>query len=484
MRQLNQISKYRMKFALRIGLFAALFMLFVGPMTGVDLFAQESGKYTVPQAIEILDGKVTTTQNNINTVWMLMSGFLVFFMQAGFMLLELGFARAKNTVNVIMKNFLDCCVASITFYLFGFGLMFGANAVGLGNGLIGSTHFGIPGLGSHDLSTYDPNHWTWAFWFFQVAFASTACTIVSGAMAERTKFRAYLIYAFVIAAFIYPLVGHWCWGGGFSETADSGQGWLYQMKFIDFAGSTVVHATGGACSLAGIIVVGARTGRFGADGSARLIAGHNIPLAAMGTFTLWFCWFGFNCGSTLVGGANIGLIAANTHLAACAGALVAMLAMWLMQGRADLAIALNGSLAGLVSITAGCSHSTPLISLAIGGVGGLLATFATIGLEMIKLDDVVGAVPVHMVGGMWGTIAVGFIPLCKGEGMNWEMLKVQTLGTFACTGFSFISALLLFYILKATVGLRVGDTEQREGLDFHEHAATAYPDFATTEQNL
>lgn len=487
MRQLHQRSFFQKSLALRVGLFTALFILAFCPTLGFDLFAQETApKVTVGQAIEQTSLRVAVTQDNLNTVWMLICGFLVFFMQAGFMLLELGFARAKNTVNVIMKNFLDCCVASITFYLFGFGLMFGANAAGDSLGLVGVSHFGISGVGANALTTYDPVHWTWAFWFFQVAFAATSCTIVSGAMAERTKFRAYLIYAVVISAVIYPLIGHWCWGGGFRETAQTGVGWLKAMGFLDFAGSTVVHATGGACSLAGILIVGARTGRFGPDGSPRLIAGHNIPLAALGTFILWFCWFGFNCGSTVEGAGKIGLIAANTHLAACAGALAAMIAMWLVQGRADLAIALNGSLAGLVAITAGCDLSTPLLSLFIGAVGGLCATFGAILLEAWKLDDVVGAVPVHMLGGMWGTIAVGLTPLVQ-PGGGWDggkQLMIQTIGTFTCTGFAFSCGLLLFVILKYTVGLRVGEVEQREGLDFHEHAATAYPDFATTEQNL
>lgn len=490
MRELNHTPLLAKGLIVR-GLFLALvFWLFAGPLVGTA-FAQEvpEKKYTVGEAIEIISSKVEEKQLNIDTVWTIVGGVLVMFMQAGFMMLEVGFARTKNIINVIMKIFLGNAVSTTVFFLVGFGFMAGMNSPSDPWGIIGTSHFSI---GPNSISLSDEHSWTWTYWFFQVVFCAVSCVIVSGALAERTRFRAYLIYCVVFAAVIYPVVGHWAWGGAYKEVGAAGTGWLARMGFIDFAGSSVVHVTGGACSLAGILIVGPRINRFAADGSARLIVGHNIPLAALGTFMLWFSWFGFNAGSTLVGDGSIGRIVVTTHLAACAGALTAMVAMWLSQGRSDIGTALNGSLAGLVAITAGCATATPLYALFIGGVAGVLATFGAILLEMLKLDDPVGAVPVHMVGGLWGTVAEGFAPLASGKEFYWwapagkvvPSFGVQCLGTASIFTFSLVCGLILFTILKYTVGLRVTDTEQLEGLDFHEHAATAYPEFETTEQNV
>jgi ammonium transporter, Amt family len=407
-------------------------------------------------------------QLNINFVWILVAAILVFVMQAGFALVELGLSRAKNSINIVMKNFLDFCISTVAFLLIGFALMFGTSW----NGWIGTDGFWLSDLPA-DSSI-------WAFWFFQVVFAGTACTIVSGAMAERTKFMGYLVYAGFLGGLIYPICGHWAWGsfaGGFGWGGE--KGWLESLGFIDFAGSSVVHGVGGACALAGIIVVGAREGRFAKNGTPILIAGHNIPLAALGTFLLWFGWFGFNAGSTLAANAGIGRIAVNTAIAPAAGAIAAMFSMWFVQRRPDVCITLNGALGGLVGITACCANVTPGSALIIGAVAGLLTTFSTIMLERMGLDDAVGAVPVHLVNGWWGTLSVA---LFNEKGFEASMLGIQLLGTAAITGGAFIAAFAVFKSVDVLVGLRASTTEQQDGLDFSEHSANAYPDFHTNEQ--
>lgn len=407
-------------------------------------------------------------QLNINMVWIVVTAAMVFFMKAGFCMLELGFTRAKNAINICMKNFLDFPVAAIGFLFVGFGLMFGNSF----NGWIGTGPFW--------LSSMPANDDIWAFWFFQLVFCGTAATIISGALAERTKFMGYLLYIAAMGAFIYPIAGHWVWGSIGGPFGFGGQpGWLEAMGFKDFAGSTVVHCIGGASSLAGIIVVGARVGRFKEDGTPVLIAGHNLPLATLGTFILWFGWYGFNPGSSLSGDAIIGRIAVNTTIAPCSGALAAMLVMWLIQGRPDIGIALNGALGGLVAITANCNCVTPASAVIIGLVAGLIATFAALLLERLRLDDPVGAVPVHMCNGLWGTLAEA---LFNEDGFKSGQFGVQVLGTLSVTAFVFIVALALFKFIDLLIGLRVSDEEQDLGLDFSEHSGTAYPDFVTADQ--
>ena len=411
---------------------------------------------------------VESIQLNLNVVWMVLAGALVFLMQAGFAMVELGFSRAKNSINIIMKNFLDFCISAVVFMFVGFGIMFGTSA----GGWIGTDSFWLSNHGAEDS--------LWAFWFFQVVFAGTACTIVSGAMAERTKFVGYLSYAALLAGVVYPLGGHWAWGsfgGGFGVGGE--QGWLEALGFVDFAGSTVVHGCGGACALAGVLIIGPRHGRFAKDGSPRLIAGHNIPLAALGVFILWFGWFGFNAGSTLVGNGSIGRIVVNTTIAPAAAALSAMISMWFVQGRPDVGITLNGSLGGLVGVTACCANISPAAALAVGLVAGILTTVSSIALERLKIDDAVGAVPVHLVNGWWGTLSVA---LFDQAGFDANKLGVQALGTFSITLCAFVLCLGIFKTVDMIIGLRASDTEQMDGLDFSEHAANAYPDFQTTEQ--
>lgn len=430
------------------------------------------------QQITTLKGSVGENRSALSTVgsnmrpadviWISICAALVFFMQPGFCLLELGFSRSKNVINVIMKNFVDFCVASIGFILVGFGLMHGASVAGF----FGSSDFFLlNGAGDDGV---------WVFLIYQMMFVGTAATIASGAMAERTKFVGYIMFSIVLSTLIYPITGHWGWGGSYGGT-DYGQGWLAALGFVDFAGSTIVHTVGGACALAGVIVLGPRVGRFAADGSPRLIVGHNLPFAALGTFMLWFCWFGFNGGSILVADGYIGRILVNTNLAAAAGGLLAMLSMWRVEGRPDLAITLNGALGGLVAITASCNAVTPGSAILIGIVAGLLATMGAVLLEKLKIDDVVGAVPVHLINGIWGTVALA---LFAESGFSISAVGIQLLGALTCSVFAFVMSFILFKVVDKTIGLRVSETEQIEGLDFHEHAATAYPDFTTTDQTL
>jgi len=407
-------------------------------------------------------------QLNINMVWIVATAAMVFFMKAGFCMLELGFTRAKNAINICMKNFLDFPVVALGFLFVGFGLMFG------------HTYHGWFGTGPFWLSSLPGNDPVWAFWWFQLVFCGTAATIVSGALAERTKFMGYLIYIAFMGAIIYPVCGHWVWGsiaGPFGFGGD--KGWLEAMGFKDFAGSTVVHCMGGASSLAGIIIVGARAGRFKEDGTPVFIAGHNLPLATLGTFILWFGWYGFNPGSSLAGDTIIGRIAVNTTIAPCSGAIAAMAVMWLVQGRPDLGIALNGALGGLVAITANCNCVTPASAVVIGLVAGMIATFAALLLERLRLDDPVGAVPVHFCNGLWGTVAES---LFNEEGFSAHYFGVQVLGTVSVSVAVFAAALVIFKAIDLVMGLRVADDDQELGLDFSEHSGTAYPDFVTADQ--
>jgi Amt family ammonium transporter len=443
-----------------------------GTLEEVAKVVKKEAAPATPVAVPATDvaakAEIEAVQVNVNTVWMIVTGALVFLMQAGFAMVELGFSRAKNSINIIMKNFLDFSISVIVFMFLGFGLMFGSSA----SGWIGTSGFW--------LSNHAADDQLWAFWFFQAVFAGTACTIVSGAMAERTKFVGYLIYAGLLAAIVYPLGGHWAWGsfgGGFGVGGD--KGWLEAMGFVDFAGSTVVHGCGGACALAGILVVGARHGRFAKDGTPRLIAGHNIPLAALGVFILWFGWFGFNAGSTLVANGTIGRIVVNTTISPAAAALSAMISMWFVQGRPDVGITLNGSLGGLVGITACCANISPASALIVGLIAGIITTVATIALERLQIDDAVGAVPVHLANGWWGTLSVA---LFNQDGFDAQKLGVQALGTFSITLTSFVICFAIFKVVDLVIGLRATEHEQIDGLDFAEHSANAYPDFQTTEQ--
>ncbi len=400
-------------------------------------------------------------QTNLDYVWTLVAACLVFFMQAGFALVESGMTRAKNSINILMKNLMDFSMGTIGFWAIGFGLMFGVS-----NGITGSSGF--------FLSDYTPggDPWVLAFWMFQVVFCATAATIVSGAMAERTKFHAYLIFSLLISAFIYPVFGSWAWGGLFK-----GGGWLEALGFIDFAGSTVVHSVGAWIGLAGAIMLGPRKGKYKSDGSVRPIPGHNLPLVALGVFILWLGWFGFNPGSTTAGSTDIALIFVNTNLAAAAGAIAAMFISWVKFGKPEISMSLNGALAGLVAITAGCASVAPSSSVLIGAIAGVLVVFAVLFFDRIKVDDPVGAVSVHGVCGAWGTLAAG---LFKAGGTSLGIIGVQLLGIVTCFAWSFGTGLLMFYVIKKTVGLRISEEEEMEGLDYSEHRGSAYPDFISS----
>ncbi len=396
-------------------------------------------------------------QNNLNIVWTCVAAFLVFFMQAGFAMVEAGFTRAKNACNIMMKNLMDFSIGSVAWWIVGFGLMFGA-----GGAYVGGSHFAASDYSASDLN--------WSFFIFQAVFAGTAATIVSGAMAGRTKFTGYLAYSAVICAVIYPVSGHWFWAGLFGQST----GWLEARGFVDFAGSTVVHGCGAWLALAGAIVLGPRNGKYGPDGKSRAIPGHNIPLASLGVFILWFGWFGFNPGSTTTGDSAIGYIAMTTNLAAAAGAITAMFAAWVRFGRPDISMSLNGVLAGLVAITAGCNDVTPMGAMIIGAVAGVLVVIAVeIVDKVLKIDDPVGAVSVHGVCGAWGTLALSFFPK---EGSQAGILT-QLLGIGTMFVWAFGSGFVLFTLISKTIGLRAGREEELRGLDIEEHGNEAYPGF-------
>lgn len=410
----------------------------------------------------------------IDTVWTLLAAFLVFFMQAGFAMVETGFTRAKNAANIMMKNLMDFSVGSIAYWAVGFGIMFGTSALGL---------FGKDGFFLNTANPATPEGlWQFAYWIFQAVFAATAATIVSGAMAERTKFNSYLIYSIFITAVIYPVVGHWIWGGG----------WLAAKGMIDFAGSTVVHSVGGWAALAGAIVLGPRLGKYNRDGSSNAIPGHNIPLAALGVFILWFGWFGFNPGSTTAGtDLSIAVIAVTTNLAAAAGAILAMFTAWIRFGKPDTSMALNGALAGLVAVTAPCANISPLSAIIIGAIGGMLVVLSVEFIDkVLRVDDPVGAVSVHGVCGAWGTLAAGLFAEEAYGGVNGlffgggtGQFMVQLTGMISVFAWVFGAALILFGIVKVVLGLRVTPEEELKGLDIGEHGMESYSGFQifTTE---
>jgi Amt family ammonium transporter len=414
------------------------------------------------QSINIEDIK-----QGLDTVWVLIGAFLVFFMQAGFGMVEAGFIRAKNTCNILTKNFLDFCMASLGFFLIGYGLMFGQ-----GNGFFGTEGWCLIGL--DPIKSGIPLH---AFWLFQAAFCGAAATIVAGGMAERMKFVAYLMYSFIISALIYPIIGHWIWGGG----------WLDGLGFRDFAGSTVVHTVGGFAALTGTIILKPREGKYNIDGKANVLAGHSIPLASLGVFILWFGWFGFNAGSTLgvKDGSVIGLVAINTNIAAALGGIAAMLTVWKQFGKPDLSMAMNGALAGLVAITAPCAYVEPWAAIIIGAVAGYLVVRGVELLDKLQIDDPVGAFPVHGMCGVWGTLSVGiFGKVSLGlasngiiYGGNPKQLGAQMVGSMCTIAFVIVSMGLVFKLIEKTVGLRVSREEELRGLDIGEHGMEAYGDF-------
>ncbi len=401
----------------------------------------------------------TNLMGSINSAWVVLAGALVFLMQAGFALVESGMSRAKNSVNVLMKNYMDVCVCSMIFWALGYGLMFGANQ----SGWFGWSHFMPSQL----------SQWDWTFLFFQMMFAATTTTIASGAMAERIHFNAYLIGACVIAGLIYPVFGSWAWG-----SAHGGEGWLKTMGFIDFAGSTVVHSIGGWAALAGILVLGPRLGRFAANGQPRSVPGHNLSSVAVGGFILWFGWFGFNAGSTLAANMDLGKIALNTHLAACAGAVGYMFSTRLFQQPILLTGTVNGSLGGLVSVTAGCASMEPHFAIVTGLIAGFITLVGPRFITSFKLDDVVDAVSVHGFCGAWGTIAAGIF--YAGDLFDPNRIGVQALGVLVAFVWGFGVALVCYWLINKTIGMRASSLHEQRGLDFTEHAEIGYPEFQNT----
>ncbi len=401
----------------------------------------------------------------IDTMWVLIAAAFVFLMQAGFAMVETGFTRAKNAGNIIMKNIMDFSVGSLVYWFIGFSIMFGTDI----GGLIGKID--IMAQGSYDFLGL--NIPTSAFLIFQTVFCATAATIVSGAMAERTKFKSYLIYSFFISLIIYPIVGHWIWGGG----------WLSEMGFHDFAGSTVVHSLGGWAALVGAAVLGPRIGKYTKDGKSKAIPGHSLTLGALGVFILWFGWFGFNPGSTLSGMASedIGHIFMTTNLSAAACALSTMILTWIKYGKPDVSMTLNGALGGLVAITAG----TDVIGFGGAAVVGFLTSFVMLyGIEFIdkvvKIDDPVGAIGVHGISGAFGTLAVGLFAVEGGLffGGGTALLATQAIGVLAVAAWTLSTSFVLFKTIDMTIGLRVSEEEESSGLDIHEHGIESYADFA------
>ena len=401
-------------------------------------------------------------QIGIDNMWLLIAAFLVMFMQPGFAMVEAGFTRSKNTANILMKNLMDFSIGSILFWIIGFTLMYG-DSIG---GIIGKPDLFYMSDGFGD------NYADYADLFFQTVFAATAATIVSGAMAERTEFKAYLIFSIVITVVIYPISGHWTWGGG----------WLSQLGFHDFAGSSIVHSVGAWVGLAGAAIIGPRIGKYGKNGKPNAIPGHNLTLGALGVFILWFGWFGFNPGSQLAAAGtdnavSIAHIAVTTNLAAAAGAITAMMVAWVRYKRPALSISLNGALAGLVAITAGCDAVNPVGALLIGTIAGFILPFAVEFFDKIlKVDDPVGAVSVHGVSGAFGTLAVGLFSTSEGlfYGNGAGLLGVQAIGVLTFFVWAFGGGLILFSILKGAKVLRVSRRIEEEGLDVYEHGESAY----------
>ncbi len=474
---------------------AFMALLFLGLAT--TLWAQETPApattavaetvtFTKEMADAIKDYKIA-----IDTLWVMIAAFLVFFMNLGFAMVESGLCRAKNTVNILSKNFIVFAISSLAFYIIGWGLMFGdGNAfVGLKGLWFVNGADNSPAMGDAYQGVYSAINWTgvpiWAKFFFQLVFAGTAATIVSGAVAERIKYHSFIVFTFVIVGVIYPVVGHWVWGGG----------WLQKLGMWDFAGSTVVHSVGGWAALAGILMLGPRIGKYAKDGKVNPIPGHSMTAATMGALVLWFGWFGFNPGSTMAASWNdISRIAVTTNSAAAAAAFSATLAAWLLIGKPDLSMTLNGCLAGLVAITAPCAYVSVGSSVIIGLIAGCVVVAAVLMFDNVKIDDPVGATSVHLVCGILGTLFVGLfaqdsiMPKTTGNGLFFggglTLLKAQAIAVLSVGLFSFTISLAAWAVIKMVMGIRVSPEEEMEGLDYGEHGMLAYPDFQTVTHSI
>jgi ammonium transporter, Amt family len=437
-----------------------------------------------------LNSKMASNKVALDTVWTLITAFLVFWMNAGFALVESGMARAKNAVNILSKNFVVFALSSLAFFFVGWGVMFGD-----GNGFMGMN--GIFMIGGADNSpatgmdykgVYNAINWTgiplYAKFFFQLVFAGTAATIVSGCVAERIKYLSFIVFSLLLVGIAYPITGHWIWGGG----------WLAQMGFWDFAGSTVVHTVGGVAGLAGILILGPRIGKYKRDGSVNPIPGHSMTSATLGCLILWLGWFGFNPGSTMMADAGaISHILLTTNTAGAMGLLTATMTAWLVLGKPDLGMTINGCLAGLVAITAPCAYVSVNSSLIIGGASGIIVVLAVLFFDKLKIDDPVGALAVHLANGVFGTICVGIFAQDKitgvatGNGLinggGFKLLGAQLMGSGAVILFTLVVSLVFWSVIKATMGLRVSQEEEIEGLDIGEHGMEAYAGFQMTTQD-
>lgn len=411
--------------------------------------------YTILDAAPVVEAAAEHV-NGLDTLWVLLGAMLVFWMQPGFALVEAGMTRAKNTANILMKNFCDFMAGTVLFWLVGFSLMYGDD-----HGILGWSGFGFIGE--------DSNIPAEATFIFQTVFCATAATIVSGSMAERTKFSMYIVYSLLISLFIYPIEGHWSWGGG----------WLSEMGFHDFAGSTVVHLCGGALALAGAIVLGPRVGKYDKNGNSRAIPGHNLTLAALGVFILWLGWFGFNpCSTVAITGYDNAVSASHvfvtTNMAAATGGIAALIYTWLVDGKPSLSMVCNGVLAGLVGITAGCDCVDTWAAALIGVIVSIIMCWSVSFIDKVcKIDDPVGAVSVHGVGGLLGTILTGVFCNPSIDGVE-ASVGVQALGAVVVAVFAFVVGMIIFQVIKHTHGLRVEKRIEEEGLDIYEHGEAAY----------
>jgi Amt family ammonium transporter len=430
------------------------------------------------------------TQVVLDTLWVLLAAMLVFFMNLGFALVESGFARSKNTVNILSKNFIVFAVSSLGFLLLGWGLMFGDGSpiIGLKGLFFAGGADNSPAVGDAYEGVYTAISWAgvpfWAKFFFQLVFCGTAATIVSGAVAERIKYVSFILFSFFLTLLIYPTVGHWIWGGGF----------LAGLGMFDFAGSTVVHSVGGWAALAGILVLGPRFGKYGANGKVSPIPGHNLPLATIGAFVLWLGWFGFNPGSTMAANPMaISHVLMTTNTAAIAAVLTATAAAWLLLGKPDLGMSINGCLAGLVAVTAGCAFVSVPSALIIGGIAGVLVVLAVVFFDRLHIDDPVGALSVHLVNGIFGTLCVGLFAqdgitgTATGNGLFFggglTLLGAQALGVACVAAFVLPASLLIWTAIRKSVGIRVSLQEEVQGLDIGEHGNVAYPEFTIHRQS-
>ncbi|MBN2022461.1 MAG: ammonium transporter [Pirellulales bacterium] len=478
--------RWLVRCVLLVGAIALLGRVAVADAPDATTTAATQDVSTAAPALTLGDMKVM-----IDTIWVLVTAMLVFFMNLGFACVESGFCQAKNCVNILSKNFVVFAVTAIGFWLIGWGLMFGDGGPFVGErGLFmvaGADN--SPAVLDAYRGDYAALNWTgvplWAKFFFQLVFAGTAATIVSGAVAERIKYLSFILFSLVMAVAVYPVVGHWIWGGG----------WLQTRGFLDFAGSTQVHSVGGWAALAGVVILGPRIGKYAVGGRVNAIPGHNLSLAAIGTFVLWFGWFGFNPGSTMAADPSaISEILVTTNTAAAGGALAATALAWVLLGKPDLGMTLNGCLAGLVAITAPCAFVNVGASLLIGVLAGVIVVSGVLFFDRVRCDDPVGALSVHLLNGVFGTICVGLFAtpdrigrsgnaaaeagLFYGGGT--DQLVTQIVGALACAAYVAIAATLAWLALRATVGIRVSAEEELDGLDHGEHGNRAYPTFVLT----